>query len=187
MSQSLAQKKIAKRYVGSLFAAAEKKADLDAMAKNIAELGAMISSSDDLAQFIASPLYSKDVQTATVEALAKKAKFKTPVVNFLKLLIENRRLNILPTIVAETESFLAQQSGVVPVSIATARQLTATDQKNIQTQIKAVLGKDVIMHSSVDESLIGGLVIQVESTLIDGSIKTKLDKLERQLTGANAA
>lgn len=187
MGQSLAQKKIAKRYVSSLFSGMTKKADLNAAAKNIVELGGMISNSPELSQFIASPLYSKDVQMATVEALAKKAKFTTPVTNFLKLIVENRRLYVLPTIVAETENFLAEQSGTVPVSIATARKLTATDQKNIQTQIKAALGKGVIMHSYVDESLIGGLVIQVESTLIDGSIKTKLDKLERQLTSANAA
>jgi len=104
----------------------------------------------------------------------------------LTLLVKNRRLNVLPAIVFETQEYLAKLSGTVPVSVATARALSATDQKKIQTQIKAVLGKDVIMQSYVDESLIGGLVIQVESTLIDGSIKTKLDKLERQLVGKAA-
>lgn len=187
MSQILTQRKIAKRYVNSLFAGITTKTESTATAKNIAELGNMITESKELRDFIASPLHSKTTQGAVVTDLAKKAKFNDSVKNLLLLLVENRRLNILPTIVSETETYLAEQSGTVPVSIATARKLTAADQKNIQSQITAVIGKDVIMQTYVDESLIGGIVVQVESTLIDGSIKTKLDKLERQLTSANAA
>jgi F-type H+-transporting ATPase subunit delta len=94
---------------------------------------------------------------------------------------KNRRLSVLPTIVRETESYLAKQSGTVPVAVATARKLNAADQKKIGADIKAVLGKEILMQAYVDESLIGGMVVQVESTLIDGSIKSKLDKLERDL------
>lgn len=187
MSQSLAARKIAKRYVKSMFDGVSTKTESASIAKDMADLGAMIRQSSELFDFIKSPLYSKDTQNATVSALAKKAKFSKMVANLLSVLVENRRLHILPAVVLETEAYLAKQSGVVPVAVATARKLSATDQKNIQTQIKAVLGKDIIMQSYVDESLIGGLVIQVESTLIDGSIKTKLEKLERKLTGANAA
>jgi F-type H+-transporting ATPase subunit delta len=186
VSQSLASRKIAKRYVNSLFADVSKKADIDSIAKDMSDLGAMIQNSDELAAFLKSPLHGTDTQMNVVEALAKKAKLSAQVTSLLQVLVKNRRLNILQTIIFETETYLAKASGTVPVSIASARALTATDQKKIQTQIKAVLGKDVIMQSYVDESLIGGLVIQVESTLIDGSIKTKLDKLERQLVGKAA-
>ena len=186
MSQSLASRKIAKRYVNSLFADVSKKAEIDSIAKDMSDLGAMIQNSAELNAFLKSPLHSVDTQMDVIVALAKKAKLSAQVSSLLTLLVKNRRLNVLPAIVFETQEYLAKLSGTVPVSVATARALSATDQKKIQTQIKAVLGKDVIMQSYVDESLIGGLVIQVESTLIDGSIKTKLDKLERQLVGKAA-
>ena len=142
----------------------------------------MIADSADLQNFINTPLLSVEQQKAGVEALAKKAKFATPVSNLLTVMAENRRLSILPAIVRETESYLAKQSGTVPVAVATARKLSAADQKKIGADIKAVLGKEILMQAYVDESLIGGMVVQVESTLIDGSIKSKLDKLERDLT-----
>lgn len=187
MSQSLTSKKIAKRYVTSLFTGFTKDKESADAAKNIAEIGAMLTSSEDLRAFIASPLHTKDTQAAVMQDLAEKAKFTKPVADFLQVLVHNRRLNILPAIVTEAEAYLEKMAGTVSVNIATARKLAAADQKKIQTEIKAALGKDVVMQTFVDESLIGGLVVQVGSTLIDGSIKTKLDRLERQLVGKNAA
>ena len=187
MSHSLEQIKIAKRYVNSLFTGLTTKKDMDQAAKDIVDLGKMIESSDDLRLFIKTPLLSEAQQVAGIDKLAAKAKLSKPVKTLLLLMAQNRRLQILPTIVWETEQYRAKQSGIVPVSVATARELSAADQKKIQTEIKAVLGKDILMQTHVDESLIGGLVVQVESTLIDGSLKTKLDKLERELTGGKAA
>ena len=187
MSHSLEQIKIAKRYVGSLFAGLDTDKDIDQAAKDIVDLGNMIESSKDLQVFIRTPLLSEAEQVAGIENLATKAKLSTPVKNLLRLLAKNRRLQVLPAIVWETQQYLAEKSGIVPVSVSTARELTAADQKKIQTEIKAVVGKDILMQTHVDESLIGGLVVRVESTLIDGSIKTKLDKLERELTGGKAA
>ena len=187
MSHSLGEIKVAKRYVNSLFSGLTTKKESDQAAKDLNDLGAMIESSKDLKQFINTPLLSETQQKTGIEKLAKKAKFSKPVTNLLLVLAENRRLQALPTIIWAADQYLAEQSGIVPVSVATARELTAADQKKIKTEIKAVLGKDILMQTYVDENLIGGLVVQVESTLIDGSLKTKLDKLERELTGGKAA
>lgn len=187
MTNSLEQIKIAKRYVNSLFESITKKTDQSAIAKDMKDLGAMIAASADLQNFIKTPLLSVDQHQIGIENLAKKAKFSRPVTNLLVLLAQKRRLNILPTIVAQVDAYLAELSGVVPVSIATARKLSAADQKKITGDIKAVVGKDINVTAYVDESLIGGMVIQVESTLIDGSLKTKLEKLERDLVGQKAA
>lgn len=182
MNRSLEQTKIAKRYVNSLFGTLTTKKDSTVVAKDIADLGAMIASSSELQHFINTPLLSVEQQKAGVEALAKKAKLSSAVSNLLMVMAENRRLSILPAIVRETEAYLVKQSGTVPIAVATARQLSSADQKKIGADIKAVLGKEILMQAYVDESLIGGMVVQVESTLIDGSIKSKLDKLERDLT-----
>jgi F-type H+-transporting ATPase subunit delta len=182
VSHSLEQVKIAKRYVNSLFAGLTTKKDMDAVAKDIADLGAMINGSTDLQNFTKSPLVSVTDHKDGMAKLAKKAKFSTPVSNLLSVMADNRRLNILPTLVSETQNYLAKQSGTVPVAIATARALSATDQKKIGADIKKAVGQDIAMQAYVDETLIGGMVIQIESTLIDGSIKSKLDKLERDLT-----
>lgn len=187
MSRSLTARKVAKRYVQSLFAALDKKSDIEIAAKDIKDLGNMIAASAELQTFISSPLIQQQAQAQGIDALAAKAKFSKPVISLLQTLVKNRRLNILPALVIEAENHLAKQSGIVPVMISTARPMSAADQKKIQADLKAVLGKDVIMQAYVDESLIGGLVVQVESTLIDGSVKTKLDRLERKLVGSMTA
>ncbi len=186
MGQSLQNTKIAKRYVNSLFASLDKKSDEASVSKDVADLSAMISASTDLQNFIKSPLLSVEQHKAGIEKLAKKAKLSKPVTNLLMIMAENRRLHILPVIAFETQSYMAKQSGTVPVMIATARELSAADQKKIGADIKKAVGADVSMQTYVDETLIGGVVIQIESTLIDGSIKTKLDKLERELTNKAA-
>lgn len=187
MSHSLEQVKIAKRYVKALFSAVTKESDIKNIAKDMADLRAMVMASVDLQSFIKSPLLSKSDQISGVDALATKAKFSSIVTNFLKVLCDNRRLNCLPVVIEQIEAHLTAQAGTIPVAVATARPLSAADQKKIQAQIKESLGRDIIMQAYVDETLIGGMVLQVESTLIDGSIKTKLDKLERQLVKKSAA
>ena len=176
------QTKIAKRYVNAMFAGFTKKTESTATSKDMADLMAMVNASNDLQQFIKSPILSKDQQVAGISALAKKAKLSSAVSNLLTILAENRRLSLLPIIAREVEAHLARESGTVPVMIATARKLSAADQKKIGADIKKAIGQDIAMQAYVDETLIGGVVVQVESTLIDGSIKTKLDKLERDLT-----
>lgn len=186
MSQSLEQTKVAKRYVNALFSSLSKDSEIKAVSKDMSDLEAMIASSTDLQDFISSPLLNADSQKVGVEAFAKKAKLSKAVTNLLLLLVENRRLSLLPVIARETQAYLAKQSGTIPVMIATARELSSTDQKKIGADIKKAIGQDIAMQAYVDETLIGGVVVQVESTLIDGSIKTKLDKLERELTNKAA-
>jgi F-type H+-transporting ATPase subunit delta len=186
VAKTLESTKIAKRYVGSLFSALTKKTDIKNVAADMNDLSAMISNSPELQNFIKSPLLSAEQHKAGLEKLAKKAKFSEAVTNLLMILADNRRLNILPVIAYEVENYLAKESGTVPVMVATARKLSAADQKKIGADIKKAVGQDIAMQNYVDETLIGGVVVQVESTLIDGSIKTKLDKLERELTSKAA-
>jgi F-type H+-transporting ATPase subunit delta len=187
VAQTLETVKIAKRYVKALFSSFTTKTDSNNVTNDMADLGAMIAASPELQKFIETPLLSVDQHVNGIQKLAKKAKFSDIMTNFLTLLAVNRRLHVLPAIVQETENYLAKQSGTVPVLIATARKLSAADQKKITADIKAAIGQEIAVQAYVDESLIGGMVVQVESTLIDGSLKTKLDKLERELAGSQAA
>lgn len=186
MGLSLDSKKIAKRYVQSLFNGVTTKKDIDVIAKDINDLRGMIENSAELQSFLKTPLLSRDVQERTISALAAKAKLSSRVSNLLSLLATKGRLGILVSVIEQTYFHLDKMSDTVPVSVATARALSAADQKKVQAEIKKALGRDIIMQSYIDESLVGGIVIQVESILIDGSVKTKLDRLEREMIASAA-
>ncbi len=182
MRQSPEHIKIASRYVSSLFQVVETKKDRDSVAKDLQDLDAMLADSEALRHFINSPVLSESDQINAVTALAKKAKFSSYTQNLLNILLENRRLSVLPSVISEAMSYLNEQSGILPVSVTTARKLTDTEAKTLQKDIQQAVGQDVSLKTQIDEALIGGVVVQLGSTLIDGSIKAKLDKIERQLT-----
>jgi F-type H+-transporting ATPase subunit delta len=176
------QIKIAKSYVSALFSAVTTKKDSDAIIKDIQDIDAMISGATDLQNFIQSPLLSVVDHKAGLEKLTKKAKLSDAVTNMMMVMADNRRLSLLPVVASEVRNFINQQSGTIPVTITTAHKLTAADLKKIANDLKGALGQDVTTEAFIDETLIGGVVIQAGSTLIDGSVKAKLNQLERELT-----
>jgi len=186
VANKLGQIKIAKSYVNALFGALTTKKDSDGVINDLNDLGAMIANSAELKTFIESPLVCLSDQKVGVEKLAKKAKLSKVVTNLLMVMVENRRLSLLPVVVSEAQKYISQQSGAIPVTITTAHKLTAADLKKISNDLKTTLGQDVTTEAFIDETLIGGIVIKAGSMLIDGSVKAKLNQLERELTRKTA-
>jgi len=179
--QNQGQIKIAKSYVNALFDVVTTKKDMDAVAADMLDLSNMISNSSELKTFLKSPLLSIDDHKAGLEKLIKKAKLSQPVSNMLMVMADNRRLPLLSMVTQEVQNHMNRQSGVIPVVVTTASKLTAADQKKIASDLKVILGGDVVMQAYIDETIIGGVVIKAGSTLIDGSVRSKLDRLEREL------
>ena len=186
MNASLTEKKIAKRYVQSLFDAITTKKDQKAVVSDLDDLAAMATNSPALKEFIETPLLSVGAQKDGLVKLCKKAKLSDWTLGLLLAMADNRRLSLLPVVIEETYAYIAEQSGIMPVSVTSAQKLSLSEQKKITTELEKISGKQISMQSLIDESLIGGVVIKAGSVLIDGSVKTKLDQLERNLTAKAA-
>lgn len=181
MPQNQGQIKIAKSYVNALFDAVTTKKDMAAIASDMLDISNMISHSLELQTFLKSPLLSIDDHKVGLEKLAKKAKLSKPVTNMMMVMAANRRMSLLGLVAEEAQNYINRQSGTIPVEVTTANKLTAADQKKIATDLKNALGQDIVMQAYIDETLIGGVVIKAGSTLIDGSVRSKLDQLQREL------
>ena len=101
--------------------------------------------------------------------------------NLLKLLIENRRLTLLPEISRLFEESKADAEGYVGVSVKTAFELTKAEAKNLAEVLEKKLNKKVHLEMTIDKSLIGGFLVQAGDTVIDGSIKGHLQQLANRL------
>jgi F-type H+-transporting ATPase subunit delta len=101
--------------------------------------------------------------------------------NFLAILAENRRLDLLPEIAAIFEAERAEVEHVADVTVTSAIALTDLQRDRIAAALRKRLGCDVRLHCEVDPDLLGGALIRSGDLVIDGSLKSKLDRLSRQL------
>lgn len=147
----------------------------------MADLSAMLDNSKDMQVFVASPLIAQGEQASAIAAIADKAGFHALTKNFLQTLVANRRLPMLASAIKAIRSEISKRRGEVEANVQTAVALSADQTKELQASISSVLGTNVAMNVSVNKDLIGGLVVQVGSTLVDASVKSKIERLSRSM------
>ena len=172
---------IASRYASAVFDIAKDGKALAALETDIDALGAALDSSEDLRALIQSPLYSREEQASAIATLAQKMKLSDMVANTLGLLAQKRRLFVLPQFVTVLRDLLAEEKGVVTADVVSAKALTKTQSDKLAKSLKAKIGKDVNINATVDEAIIGGLVVKVGSKMIDTSIRSKLSALQNTM------
>ncbi|MEM5530748.1 F0F1 ATP synthase subunit delta [Gammaproteobacteria bacterium AS21] len=101
--------------------------------------------------------------------------------NFIKLLAENNRLALVPEIAVQFEQLKANQESNVEINVTTAYELDEQQQQNLTQALSAKLGRDVSLLSTVDQSILGGVVIRTQDLVIDGSVRAKIAKLAEVL------
>jgi F-type H+-transporting ATPase subunit delta len=168
---------IAARYATALFGLAKDASDLKNLESNVEDLGAALDASAELRDVISSPVYSRDDQANVITAVAKKMKLMPIVSNTLALMASKRRLFVLPALVAQLRALIAEEKGEVTAEVISAKAMTKTQTDKLAKAIKSRIGKDVKIDATIDESLIGGLVVKVGSQMIDTSIRSKLSSL----------
>ena len=172
---------IASRYATAIFELAKEGNALAALETDIATLDAALKDSAEFRDVIASPIYSRDDQGAAIAAVADKAGLSDIVKNTLGLMAAKRRLFVLPQLVAELARLIAEEKGEITAEVTSAQPLTDDQIARLSETLKARMGKDVKLNTAVDESLIGGLVVNVGSRMIDTSIRSRLAALQNTM------
>jgi F-type H+-transporting ATPase subunit delta len=163
------------------------KADFDKADQELAQIESWLSESKDFQSLITSNAVKRDDQKKVVLALADKAEFSKPTRHLLGLLAQNRRLAILPDLLAHARARIISLKGETMAHVTSAIALSDAQTQKLTTQLSDHFKTNIKIVQKIDPSLIGGLTIQVGSTLIDHSIVSKLDRLERELSSPNPA
>ena len=172
---------IAERYATAIFEIAQENKNLDGLEASINDLNTALGDSADLRSLISSPLISRAEQGAAIAAIAKKMKLAPVMQNSLALMAEKRRLFVLPQLIGALRSLLADERGEVTAEVASAKALTKEQISKLAATLSKRVGKTVTIKATVDESLIGGLVVKVGSKMIDTSIRSKLNSLQNAM------
>jgi len=144
------------------------------------ELAAMVASDSNMAEAIDSPhIKDQDVVTLFLDVCGDKLTVEGK--NFIRVLAENKRLNILNDIAVAYEQLRADAEGTLDAEVISAFPLSDEQQANIVAGLKKRLGREITLTTRVDETLIGGAVIRAGDMVIDGTVTRHLDDLTHTL------
>ena len=174
---------VAGRYASALFDLAQEENVVPATSKALEGLGKTIAESTDLQRLLTSPVFKTEDQMSALDALAAKGGLTGLALNFVKLLCNNRRLAALPDSITAFQALVADDNGQAVAEVTAAEKLSTVQLKDLAAALKARVGKDVQLVTKIDPSLLGGLTVKIGSTLIDNSLKTKLQNLKVSMKG----
>jgi F-type H+-transporting ATPase subunit delta len=172
---------IAERYATAIFDIAKDNGNLDGLEASINDLAAAVEASADLRALIHSPLVSREDQYGAIMAIAKKMDIAPVLRKSLGLMAQKRRLFVLPQLIDALRAALADERGEVTAEVTSAKAMTKAQTAKLAETLQARVGKSVTINATVDENLIGGLVVKVGSKMIDTSIRSKLDSLQNAM------
>lgn len=172
---------IAGRYAQALFEIAKDDGALAGLESDADALAEALKISPELAGMIASPVVVREEQAAAMAAVVAKMGLSAMTANTLALMAQKRRLFVLPQLIADLKSRIAIEKGEMTADVVSAAALSAAQTRKLVATLKASVGKDVKLNTSVDESLIGGIVVKLGSVMIDTSVKSKLAALQNAM------
>jgi len=178
---------ISARYACALAeAVAEAKIKPEPAAELLTAFNAELQASAELNEAMQSPAIRMDEKLAVLDAVLAKlvGKQKESLVlvrNFIAVLTEHGRVGFLPEVLTEYQRIEDERNGVAVVEITSAQELPTAERKLLEVQIGKMAGVTVRAQYANDKSLLGGVVVRLGSTIYDGSVKGRLDRLKQEL------
>ena len=177
------QASLAGRYALALFELARDEKQLETVEASLAALRQALSESEELRALTTSPLVGRDEAARAVAAAADSMRLDPLTKNFLGVLAKNRRLAQLAGVIRAFNTLAARHRGEVTAEVTSARPLDDDQVAAIRQNLRARMGRDIAVDLQVDPAILGGLVVQIGSQRIDGSIRTKLNSLAHAMKG----
>ena len=174
----------AKRYSLALFELANESNLLSQVEKNSSALLSLISKNKDFNNFIKDPTISQDILINTIKAISTNFKLENLFENFLNFLITKRRFFYIDQILKNFVETCSEKRGEIKAEIKSAKALTPLEVDKITEELSNNFSSKIKLNYIHDQNLIGGLIVQVGSTMIDTSIKNKLLQIENTMKEA---
>ena len=171
-----------RNYADALLTLARKANDADGWGGLLRQIAGAIESEETLRRFLESPRTSASAKMGVLEK-ALGDRVPHVMLRWLQAVARNRRLMMLPTIADEYNTLLDESANRVHARLTFAREPGANDATDIATRLSAVLGKSVIPQVLIDPAIMGGVVVRVGDTVMDGSVRRRLQVMRRRMVG----
>ncbi|MBX3024774.1 F0F1 ATP synthase subunit delta [bacterium] len=176
---------VARRYARAIFAVAEEQTATDQIGNELQLLGA-VADDPQIAAALANPLLSASARRDLATTIADNLKLGATTRNFISLLADHRRLDQLVGIAREFTQILDRKLQRVRATITSATPLDDAQRQSLIAAFERKLGRTVLAETAVDPQLLGGVVVDVEGTVYDGSVRTQLQSLANRIAGGRS-
>ena len=172
---------LAARYASALVDVALENKQADLVKQELAAFAAMVRESAELHAFLANPTIARAGKHAAIEQLVERMGASRTLRNYLFVIVDQRRAGMLPEIEQAFSALLDARMGITQATVTSAADLTAGERAELDAVLAKLTGKKVQAEFTTDPALIGGAVIQIGSTIYDGSVRAKLERLRARM------
>ena len=172
---------IANRYAEALFQLSEEENITKEIYNELHDVVELIKNNKELDNVLKSPLVAKNEKTQLIEALFNN-KINNDLKNFLKILVEKGRISSLKSIELTFKELLNDKHNIIEGTVISAIALTEKQVKELEEKLSKKYNKNVTLENEVDRSILGGVLVRLGNTEIDGTIRTRLNGLKNQLS-----
>ncbi len=173
---------IAKNYAEALLDLAQKDGDLAKWGRLIDQVSEAMQSDAKLFTFLQSPRIAASEKNRILSA-ALEGQVPNTFIRFLQAMVKNRRQMLIPQVATQFHTLVDVVENRVHAAVTVAKPASEADQKLIADRLSKIVGKQVVPHFHVNPAIIGGLVVRVGDTVLDGSVRKRLATLKSRMLG----
>ena len=171
---------LSRRYAKAFFQLAQEQSQEESIGGEIEEFLSAYTGSP-LQAVLNNPAFALDSRKKVLVEVTKSLGLSPLLVHFLSLLLERDRLAYLPSIVHRYRGLLNASKGRVEAKVVGAGPLDAALVERLREVLRRVSGKEVVLHEETDAALIGGVLVELEGKVYDGSVRTQLEKMKQRI------
>lgn len=180
----MSARSVARRYAKALAEIGEAHGTLHELLRELDAVDALVRSNADLQRLVAYPLIAPSKRAAAFDAILEKTGASATLRQFFKVVTQAARLSLLHEIVAAFHDLVDEKMGIVEARITSAQALSGAQSERLSSSLASRTGKTIRIRWHQDHSLIGGLRVQLGSTVYDASLQGRLRLLKAQLLSA---
>ncbi len=174
---------IALKYAKGLFTVAKELGKTKEFGEELKQISELLKEMPEVLSALQNPIYPPDLKMEIVGEILKAVNVDPEVERFLNLLIERRRIQYIEEIVEMYQRLLDEELNIARGVVITAFPLSEEEKQELEEALKSYFKKEVILESKVDDSIIGGVKIEIGDFVFDGTIKTQLTKFKEIIKG----
>jgi F-type H+-transporting ATPase subunit delta len=177
---------VARRYATALADVAIERREEREVQTELEQWASLLEANPQLKEVFANPTVAYDQKRTVLEELISRSRVRETTGSFLRVLLKNQRLSQLREVVVRFRAVLDERAGVVAANVTTARPIPEELKNTLHETLTAATGQKVQLSFTTDETIIGGLVARIGSTIFDGSVQSHLERLSEGLAGSKS-
>lgn len=176
---------VGRRYAKALLNLAGSNKTIEEVGEQLTEVASLLKENEGLKSIMLDPKIGKQERMAVIGEITQKMECQELVTKYCRYLTARNRFDIIADIASAYNTLTSEKLGKATANVVVAQKLSNKEEKNLQKQLSAYTGKKIALTVEVDPSILGGAITSIDSLVLDGSIKNKLNLIRETISKGN--